>query len=291
MLINSHISNYNDPDMMPNDDNVYIILYIVGFISAFEICHPINCHNYDKDIHNNNNNDDDDRHDVDENDETVVSQINSLHDKPSSTQSATIIAPLHYVTHKNHRDQEVGVDHIFIRPMMMMMSNNNYRISSDEDTVTTPNDTSEKKKINYNNHENSLLTSTATATIATTTTSTTATTTITTTTADTSLLTTTTTSIDDDNNDNTVVAAATSLNNSHNLQSNLSVKASTSSISSTIDHDSSSSSSSSTSSSYRIFVNTSQVLPTHLSCHYWKDDFHISDHRPIKTNIIIIKND
>lgn len=212
---------------------------MIGFISAFEICHPINCHTDENNNNQNNNNIN----------EAVVSHINSRNDKSSSNESATIMAPLHYVTHKNHRDQEVGVDHIFIRPMISSSSNSH--ISSNKGTDKTPNDASEKSNIDHSSHDdNSSLTTTTAA-----------------------ILTTTSTTITD-----------TSLNSCQNSQSNLSEIASTiSSTSSTIGHDSIP--------SYRIFVNTSQVLPTHLTCHYWKDDFHISDHRPIKTNIILMKNE
>ena len=201
-----------------------------------------------------------------------MSRINSRNDKSSSTESATIMAPLHYVTHKNHRDQEVGVDHIFIRPMISSSSNSH--ISTYKSTDKTPNDASEKSNIDHSSHDddNSSSTTTTTTAILTTTSSTISTTTSTTTTIDTH-------NQESDINNNT----ETSLNSSHNSQSNLSEIASTiSSTSSTIGHD--------LIPPYRIFVNTSQVLPTHLTCHYWKDDFHISDHRPIKTNIILMKN-
>ena len=201
-----------------------------------------------------------------------MSRSNSRNDKSSSTESATIMAPLHYVTHKNHRDQEVGVDHIFIRPMISSSSNSH--ISTYKGTDKTPNDASEKSNIDHSSHDddNSSSTTTTTTAILTTTSSTISTTTSTTTTIDTH-------NQESDINNNT----ETSLNSSHNSQSNLSEIASTiSSTSSTIEHDSIP--------PYRIFVNTSQVLPTHLTCHYWKDDFHISDHRPIKTNIILMKN-
>lgn len=234
----------------------------IGFISAFEICHPINCHTDENNNNNNQNNYN--------NNEAVVSQINSRNDKSSSTESATIIAPLHYVTHKNHRDQEVGVDHIFIRPMISI----NSHISSYKNTDKTPNDVSEKSNI-----DDSSSTTTTTTAILTTTSSSISTTTSTTTTIDTHNQ----ESDDKNNKDNNYNNTETSLNSSHNSQSNLSEIASTiSSTSSTIRHDSIP--------PYRIFVNTSQVLPSHLTCHYWKDDFHISDHRPIKTNIILMKN-
>ena len=201
-----------------------------------------------------------------------MSRSNSRNDKSSSTESATIMAPLHYVTHKNHRDQEVGVDHIFIRPMISSSSNSH--ISTYKGTDKTPYDASEKSNIDHSSHDddNSSSTTTTTTAILTTTSSTISTTTSTTTTIDTH-------NQESDINNNT----ETSLNSSHNSQSNLSEIASTiSSTSSTIGHDLIPPS--------RIFVNTSQVLPTHLTCHYWKDDFHISDHRPIKTNIILMKN-
>jgi len=224
---------------------------MIGFISAFEICHPINCHTDENNNNQNNNN----------NNEAVVSHINSRNDKSSSTESATIMAPLHYVTHKNHRDQEVGVDHIFIRPMISSSSNSH--ISSKKGTDKTPNDASEKSNIDHSSHDDNSSSTT------------------TTTTNTTAILTTTSSTISTTTSTNTT---DTSLNSSHNSQSNLSEIASTiSSTSSTIGHDSIP--------SYRIFVNTSQVLPTHLTCHYWKDDFHISDHRPIKTNIILMKNE
>jgi hypothetical protein len=256
------------------------IYNIIGFISAFEICHPINCHT---DENNDNNNDNNNNNKSNNNNEAVVSQINSRNDKPSSTESATIIAPLHYVTHKNHRDQEVGVDHIFIRPMISSSSSsNNSHISGYKDTDKTQKNASEKSNIDHSSHDDdsSSTTTTTTAILTTTSTTTLSTTTSTTTTIDTRNQ-----ESDDKNNEDNYNTnnTETSLKSSHNSQSNLSEIASTSSsISSIIEHDSIP--------PYRIFVNTSQVLPTHLTCHYWKDDFHISDHRPIKTNIILMKN-
>jgi len=154
-----------------------------------------------------------------------VSQRNSHNDRSSSTQSTTI-APLHYVTHKNHRDQEVGVDHIFIRPMNC--HNPRYK-----NTDTTPNNDNVSDNNNNINNKNITL-------------------------------------LNNNNNNND--------NNSHNVGSTNSIKSSTTTTTSrntVID------------SSYQLFINTSEVLPSHLSCHYWRNDFHISDHRPIKTNIII----
>ena len=123
------------------------------------------------------------------------------------------------MTHKNHWDQEVGVDHIFIRPINCHSQNNT--ASSMTQTTTT-------------------------ASVF---------------------------HVRDDINDS---------QNSSSHDSEMTISSGNSTNSSLIN------SSRSSNASYRLFVNTSLVLPIHMSCQYWSSDFQISDHRPVKTNIIIM---